>query len=71
MSCRIQTAQYRKLTLYSETSAGILALHPQCTRRFSWQPPTRESHKPYAPLLPQSRDNSRYVSRPILAPPPL
>jgi len=30
---------------------------------------SRESHKPFSHLLPRSRDTSRYVSRPIPAPP--
>jgi hypothetical protein len=47
-------------------NCSIAGLHPQSPRHFARQPSARVSQ-----ILPQSRDCSCYVSRPILAPPPL
>jgi hypothetical protein len=48
----------------------ITGLHPQSPRQFACQTSSASLASP-TPLLPQSRDNSCYVSRPILTPLPL
>jgi hypothetical protein len=50
---------------------NIAGLNPQSPHQFGWQTSVWVSQTLTPPLLHQSRDNSCYVSRPILAPPPL
>jgi hypothetical protein len=51
-------------------STYIEEFNPHITCRFGWQPSAQVLTN-LTPLLPQSHDCSCYVSRPIMAPPPL
>jgi hypothetical protein len=58
------------LTIQLQSLHTFMQLHPWSPHHFTWQPSTRVSQTLRA-VLPQSRDCSCYVSRPIPAPPPL